>query len=285
MLNYDIQRAFQSDFARFFSASVLRDIARRGHSSYVESVLRSNSQDSCTPVAASDLFESVFGFLSKEYRCEYIFKNALALRHAGDSAIYSELRVGGRVADMVIFNDTSTVYEIKTGLDRLDRLSDQLNTFMKVFYYVYAVTETAQISEVVPLLPESVGLISMDQSGNLIEHKASQSHSHLFDPTIAFDILRKAEYQREIATEYGFSPVAAQWDLYYEYKRLFCELEPLKAVRIFERILTSRRAPETRPISLEMLPASLTAATFSCRLSAKEWQALPDALAGYEVSF
>jgi len=79
------------------------------------------------------LFERAFSLLEREgYRHEYVYKAALTQkiflgRHSLQTAsMLSEFRVGQCKADLVILNGTSTVYEVKSERDSLDRLERQV---------------------------------------------------------------------------------------------------------------------------------------------------------------
>lgn len=75
------------------------------------------------------LIRGAYAAISKDYRCEYVYKNELVnllLRRYGtrSTVYFSEFRVGSSIADMVMFNGESKVFEIKTEYDsprRLDR--------------------------------------------------------------------------------------------------------------------------------------------------------------------
>ena len=72
----------------------------------------------------SNWFDFFYNLLFSSYRCEYVYKNAIAtklylgghhsLQH---SLLTNELRIGQSRADVVILNGTSTVYEIKSEYD------------------------------------------------------------------------------------------------------------------------------------------------------------------------
>ncbi|STV31066.1 Uncharacterised protein [Klebsiella pneumoniae] len=97
------------------------------------------------PVKVSEIFDIAFKKLSREYKSEYFFKNIIAnevflKKHKKNAAVMlSEFRVGTNKADCVILNGLSTCYEIKTELDNLKRLPEQLNSYISLFDKVYVV--------------------------------------------------------------------------------------------------------------------------------------------------
>ena len=85
-----------------------------------------------------DLIKKSYSIISKYYACEYVYKNELIrllLKKYGtkDTAYFSEFRVGGSVADMVMFNGESKAFEIKTEYDNLRRLNKQMGDYGRFF--------------------------------------------------------------------------------------------------------------------------------------------------------
>src|SRR5581483_181282 len=108
--------------SRLFSATVLRELARKGRSPLFAR-LASQSHLLHTLSASErvyNAFETAFSFLRREgYRDEYIYKAALTQRillgkHSLQTAsMLNEFRVGECKADIAILNGTATVYEVK----------------------------------------------------------------------------------------------------------------------------------------------------------------------------
>ena len=127
--------------SRFFSSSVLQEMARYGESPILARLIReSRLLDFSLEIEnIGDLFESAFSFLKKkQFRYEYIYKaalthNILMGRHKRKASLLTEFRIGKCKADIVILNGTGTVYEIKTDRDSLTRLTNQIESYMKVF--------------------------------------------------------------------------------------------------------------------------------------------------------
>src|SRR5262245_42464473 len=128
--------------SRFFSAGVVREMARRGRSPLLARLAREstllNSLEAGRPVA--DLFDAGFSVLqSARNRDEYVYKAAithkvlLGTHSLRTAAMLTEFRVGANKADVAILNGTSTVYEIKSERDSLKRLAAQLASYRMVF--------------------------------------------------------------------------------------------------------------------------------------------------------
>lgn len=279
--------SFFSDFARLFRPSVLKGLSRSGKSEFISSVLLESGllADETQGVTYADAFELVYQILKSEYRCEYVFKNAIAQQlfmekhDLAESRIYYELRCGGRIADAIVVNGESTLYEIKTGLDKLDRLANQLDTFSRVFDRVYVVTEYSRSQEMREAIPEGIGLIDMSEDGDLSEIVASDSHINRFDPSLAFDTLRQTEYLAAIEKAGYEIPTVPTWLLYDECRSVFCGLDPTTAYSLFLNALRTRDTASIQIDALEKIPPSVSALVLNTRFSQNEQLSLPNVLA------
>ena len=283
-LDHESVRPYLSDLARIFRSSVLRSIARDGRSAFMDSVLQSSGVADALPSETSvgETFDHVFEVLDEWYRCEYVFKNQLtrhllATRHGAGTSFLFEFRVAGRIADAAAFNGTSTVYEIKTGLDNLDRLDDQLEAYARCFDKVYVATEGALVDEVAARLPGGVGLVAVHPGGDVEEVEPSASHVDQFDPGPAFDVLRKGEFVGVAEQALGGVPDVPEWELYDACRGLFCDLEPVEAHGLYFEAICARERVEAEVVS--MLPPSLTAAGLGAKLTNSDREALPAMLA------
>lgn len=281
----ETERPCLSDLARFFSPHIIRGIVRSRTSEFISSVVRESGLKDVIGASPTfeTVFESVYDLLIKAYRCEYIFKNEIAQRlladrHDHPMGVYYEFRIGGRLADVAVFNGTSTAYEIKTGLDNLDRLEDQIDAFIRAFNHVYVVTEDGMRDSVVAQIPGSVGVILMSDSGELTEDRPSQSHDSRFEPGNAFATFVTAEYEAVVREQFGSLPDVESWRQYDVCKEMFCTLRKSKSSQLFQSILMNRSTGASQSAA-RRAPRSLTAAVLSSRFSKNESDALPTALA------
>ena len=94
----------------------------------------------------AEWFVFFYRLLFEHYRCEYVYKNAIATkiflsRHSLQSSLMTdEIRSVKSRGDVAILNGTSTVYEIKSHYDSFDRLDGQLADYKRVFDHIYLVT-------------------------------------------------------------------------------------------------------------------------------------------------
>lgn len=89
-----------------------------------------------------------------------------------NTAALTELPIGNSKADFIMINGRGVVYEIKTDLDNLIRLEDQLKDYYKVFSYIYVVVGNKQLPHVKEFLKDQkVGIYELTASGRLICRK------------------------------------------------------------------------------------------------------------------
>ena len=254
----------------------------------MDSVLHESGLADALPEATSigAAFDQVFELLDEWYRCEYVFKNQLAQHtlsslHSADAQFFFELRVAGRIADAAAFNGTSTVYEIKTGLDNFDRLDDQLQAYTQTFDRVYVATEASLATSLSGRVPDGVGLVVVAPGGDVEEVCPSASHLDRFDPGPAFDVFRKREYLAVTEEIFGGVPDVPTWELYDACRELFCGLDARKAHHVYFQVMRSRERAGVSDIS--SLPSSLFAVGVGGKLSSADRAVLPQMLANKAV--
>lgn len=183
----------------------------------------------------NDLFHFAFTYLSKNYRNEYVYKNAIAKnillgKHSlNTSFMLQEVRVGSCKADTVVLNGTANVYEIKTELDSLDRLQHQIQTYLQVFDMVHVITFPGHSQKIQNFVPESVGLMELTKRNNISTIREAKSGKHEVSPAVLFDTLRKSEYQEIVREYYGEAPDVPNTQSYKVYKDLFIRINPARA--------------------------------------------------------
>lgn len=118
------------------------------HSKHFQSILSSKT------ILSSKSYKSVITDLYQElqytHRNEYFYKNELLNslliqnRKISSCSALTELPVANSKTDMIFVdeNDVGIVYEIKTELDTLNRLENQIQDYYKAFPYIYAVTSS-----------------------------------------------------------------------------------------------------------------------------------------------
>lgn len=142
---------------------------------------------SCT---LSETINKTYSILRREgNRTDYVYRNAIIDkvvigRHSINTATpIQEFRVGSSLADLVVLNGTSTVYEIKSERDTLRRLTSQIENYSKVFEKTYVVTSATKLHSLEDALPAHVGIITLSRDYTLQTVREATTDWDLIDPT------------------------------------------------------------------------------------------------------
>jgi hypothetical protein len=221
-----------------------------------------------------DLFEFCYTKLSVDYRAEYLYKNEIASRlvfgkHSPRTTSFqTEFRVGKSVADAVMFNGTSTAFEIKTELDNLKRLTPQLADYRRVFDRIYIVVPASGVGAVIEQTESPVGVLSLGSRGSLSVAREAKSNLGSVSPDAIFNSLRRSEYLEVLKQYLDWEPSCSAAHTYLAAKEAFQLLSPEDA---HEGALTQWRQRTTEESAVEFLrslPASLRTLGLSEPLSA-----------------
>jgi len=218
--------------------------------------------------------------LSKHYRNEYFYKNALLNRrllgvHSVNTAVaLAELPVGKSIADFVLLNGDAVVYEIKTELDDFSRLQDQLLDYYKAFKKVYVVTAEAKVEQLKDILKDSpAGIMTLRKNGNLSRPiKISQSYSELLDHVTLFKLLRKHEYLNMTEQLFNEIPNEKPVFLYDACFKLFKALDLSVAYQAVLEQLKMRNIQEKE--AFQKVPEPIKGLVYFENLSKKEYDKL-----------
>lgn len=198
-------------------------------------------------------YDVFYKLLLKNYQCEYVFKNTIAHQlylkyHEPEEALITdEFKVGQSRADVVVINKTSTVYEIKTEFDSLERLESQFQNYSRVFDKIYLVTTEKRYKEVITQLSEPIGIYIME-NGHLHRVRKASPNVANTDPATIFCCMRKPEYLSAIKEAFGHVPDVPNGLVWRSSFNLFKSLSSEEAHRLMvDRVVTrSSRKPFTK---------------------------------------
>lgn len=272
-----VARDHGAALARLFSTSVIRELASKGCSPLAAQVLKETGVDtSLAPsVSLAECFDSLLQSLSRNYRNEYVYKNAIANkillgRHSLNSSfMLTEFRVLDSKADVVVLNGSSHVYEIKSEFDSIARLQKQVDAYQTAFDYVNVITSADQQQAILGKVDESVGLMVLTDRDRISTIREARSCKARVDPSVVFDSLRKVEYEQIISERFGFVPDVPNTQIYRACRKLFCRLGPEEAHDAMVRILRRRGDCLSLRSFIECVPPSLKALSLACTLT---WQ-------------
>lgn len=170
-----------------------------------------------------EAISEIYHFMDCEYRNEYFYKNTilnqlLIKKHdLYNTAALTELPIGDSKADFIMINGRGVVYEIKTDLDNLLRLENQIKDYYKVFSYVYVVVGNKQLSHVKEFLKDQkVGIYELTASGKLICRKKALCNKEKLSYEAMFQVLRKAEFESILLKHFHKLPEVNSFQYYRE---------------------------------------------------------------------
>lgn len=269
--------------ARFFSSSVLRELAQSGHSAIAGRLSQKNHlfEQFGSTMPVGEFYDAIFRRLVKEYRHEYIYKNAIAEKillgkhNLKTAFMLTEFRVADCKADAVVLNGTSHVYEIKSEMDSFERLDRQLAAYRRMFDYITVITTERLYQSVLERVPREIGIMVLAEGEYQFRVKKCRreavSNKRNVDPLVILDSLQRREFLKIIKEHCGVSFTdTPNTRIYAEARNVFKQLTPEAAHDAMVEVLKQRR--ETRRIADFVLdvPASLKAASLSLRLTQTE---------------
>lgn len=252
-----IDNDFSRSISRIFTNPIFREVIATGDSKYFWSKVGKYKHLLIKHPQAQikHIVSEAYCYLGRNYRNEYIYKNTilnniLLGRHSLRTAtMLDEFKVAGSIADVVILNGTSTVYEIKTELDSPEKLKKQLQDYRKAFSKVFLVVHNSIADKYLQLISNSsVGLLSLSDRFNLsLVKEATEDYSELCNTTM-MKMLRKGEYTNIIRRYKGSIPNVSNIRFFSECLRIAVEID---SKTLHDLILTELRA--RKPLAIESL--------------------------------
>lgn len=199
-------------------------------------------------LANGEILANIFNFMLRDYRNEYVYKSLMLKkivygRHSPKTtSALCELPVGESIADFVLINGKAHVYEVKTDLDNLSRLENQLEDYYRAFRYVSVVCSEKTQGAVARFLEDSpVGLMVLTNRLTFKTIKEPRCEKGKIDSRIQFDILRKHEREDAIVQCGGCLPNATPVRYYSACLDAFEQLDVEQRIAAFELLLKKRR--------------------------------------------
>ncbi len=264
---------FNSSFLRTISPvlsnAMFRRIANEDDTGFIKSRAdKYKSYISNTEITTyNDFFNHLYKSLLRDYRNEFVYKNeivrkiVLGKHSLNTTTIINEFRIGKSIADLVMLNGTSIVYEIKTEYDSTERLLSQINEYRKSFLNVVIVTHYSVVDKYEKFLTKytlsNIGLLVLSSRNTLNEiRKPIEDSSHL-DNTYMFKCLRKEEYLDLINKYFGFSPDVPNTKIFRECLALAKTIEKKYFHKCMFGYLKNRKINEKEILSSSEVPAFL----------------------------
>ena len=191
--------------------------------------------------------------------------------------MFSEFRAGNSLADVLILNGTSSIYEIKTEYDNLDRLKGQLDSYFLMFDRINVITYPRAIGKIEKVVDKRVGLLSLSEKGEIETHRDPISNQLNVVPSVIFNSLRVPEYKEAINKHFGYIPNVPNTMIYRECKKLFELLSPNDAHALMVEVLKKRKQVFVKNL-LSELPDSLKMTCLNSNLTHRQWTVFQKAL-------
>lgn len=261
-----------SVLTRLFSATVFREMAKKGRSGLFRRLLdqtdlieRANPRDT-----VGDAFDSAFKILKVAgHRDEYVYRAAISHKvlmgtHSLRTAsMLNEFRAGNCKADLVILNGTATVYEIKSERDSLARLANQVENYKRVFAKVNVIASEDHVEGVLAMVPDDVGVMCLTKRYQITTVREAIECPARICPVTVFESLRTAESMAILRAMGVTVPRVSNTQRHTVMRNLFAMLDPV-ALHV-EMVRTLKRTRSLAPLSdlVDCLPESLQAAALS----------------------
>ena len=226
-----------------------------------------------------DYLEKAYGLLEDEYRNEYVYKNTIINQlwidfyGLNDTVMLNEFRINKSVADLVMINQNSTVFEIKTELDTTARLATQVNDYLKLFRQVYVVTHESLENKYLKTIGEEIGVMILTDQMKLQTTREARTNYNL-DPVIAIKSLRKQEYSNIIQAYFGELPAVSDFSFFRTCKELFKQMPAETLHKLMCRELSKRQLKAKKFLTDNAIPQSIKHVCHSLDLSQQEYARL-----------
>jgi len=277
-----------SVLTRLFSATVFREMAKKGHSGLFRRLLGQTELTQYVDQYATvgDTFDSAFKILKMVgHRDEYIYRAAVTQKvligkHSLNTAsMLSEFRIGSCKADLVILNGTATVYEIKSERDSLARLVNQVENYKRVFATVNVIASEGHIEGILNTIPADVGVMCLSRRYQITPVREALDCPDRICPVTVFESLRMAESIAILRAMGVTVPEAPNTQKHAVMRDLFARLDP--AALHAQMVLTLKQTRDLAPLGdfINRLPKSLQAAALSVSVRRYEHSRLIDAIA------
>ncbi len=176
----------------------------------------------------------VYGALEKNYRNEYVFKNAILQEllknySLAETRLLSEIRTGASVADFIFLNGETRIFEIKTDLDGLEKLDKQIEDYRRIAEKVFIVSGNKSLERIVSRYHGTkIGILTCGPKNCITRVKEAEFDSNHFCHERLFKLMRRPEYLSLLSKKIGYQATSPNTKLFRE------SLEAAKTIEIKE---------------------------------------------------
>lgn len=262
----------------FFSRNTLRQCIETGTDNNYKQVVQKFIKKDKAKKTNLELISDVYQVLVDEYRNEYYYKNTLlnklllGVHSINTTTALTELAIANSKADFVMINGKAVVYEIKTELDNLERLENQINDYYKAFDHVAVVTYLDNLTTIERMLDnisKPIGIYVVYKKGIIKTIRKPEVYRDSLDIDVIYKLLRKNEYEEILLKYYGELPQVSEF-MYYKYCRDFFLQIPIESLYIDFLKILKRRAVVIKE-EYEKIPYELKFLTYFMKFKTKDY--------------
>lgn len=274
-IKYDIE-SYRS-LSQIFTPSNFNKIVRKDDISFTKGRIKKHVNISQT-INNQNLIEYLYNQLLKNYKSEYLYKNALLNKlllgrySLKTSTLFNEFKIGNSIADIVILNGDAKVYEIKTEYDSLEKLNKQILDYQQFANKVYVVSNSKHIDKLLSDYKESnIGVIEFTKTNTFKEVLAAKENKEYFQHDTIFKTLRKNEYLEIVYDYFGYLPNVPNTRIFRESLNLITKINVENFQKIAFQKLKSRKLKCPELLKSRKTPYELKHICYSLNMSNKEY--------------
>lgn len=272
---------------KVFSKNMLRELTHEGKSELLDKVYHQIFNEHASHLNNQIKMQQLYAVLKKDYRNEYFYKNTLLNKlllgkHSLNTTVaMTELPVNRSKADFILINGKAVVYEIKTKLDSLQRLNNQIMDYYSVFDHVEIIVDEAHLEKVKALyLNTTVGISVLSKKNTISQKQKPVENRQWLNHIAMYKVLRKAERRSIIKMFYGYSPEVDQFSEYQVLLKMFKKIEIAPLYEQFIRLLKKRNTVKLYQNDFMNVPYELRFLTYFSQFKKKDYHNLNEALGG-----
>lgn len=266
--------------SQIFTPSNFKKIVRKKEYSFTNKRIKKYISFQ-TPIKKYSLIEFVYQELQKSYKNEYLYKNALINKlllgkySLNTTTVINEFKIGNSIADFVLLNGEARIFEIKTELDSLDKLSKQVFDYCRFANKVYVVSNSKFIDKLVSeYLDTNVGIIEYTQHNTLKEVVEAKNNDLYFNHLIIFKTLRKQEYLDIVNDYFGYLPNVPNTQIFKECVSLVKKIDVKEFQKLAFQKLKERKIKCPDLLKSERTPYELKHICYSLDMNQNEYSEL-----------
>lgn len=220
-------------------------------------------------------FESAYNIINKEgIRNEYVFRSALANSflsnyNVDEATMLNEVRAGTCKADSIIISEKLSAFEIKSELDSLARLRNQLSNYEKIFSSITVLCSETHLNAVISEVKDYIGISVL--IGDIIEVvREPHDLTPLNDSIYMFEAMQVKE-SKQVLKELGINiPDLPNSKIFSAMREIFAEIPASDITPAMARVMRKNRSVSHLSHMLEVIPPSLYANALSVKLSKRD---------------